>query len=150
MISAGEVGAVFTIVDQAGPVLRAIAAQMNAMQANIDKLAASFKEIRLPASVATSIGKMDKAMTDAMLTAGKLETSMSDIGAAADVGASAAAAGFGRIDAAIGTTQGRLAALRTEMRNVGSPGGGGEGGSWRRPPSGPLDLLLTANAPRAA
>jgi hypothetical protein len=129
MISAGEVGAVFAIKDEASVVLRAIAAQMNSLQATIDKAAASFKTIKLPPGVATAIGKMDKAMRDAMLSAGKLDTAMGDIGVSADAGAIKAAAGFGRIDAAISTTQGKLAALRAQLNNVGSPHAGG-GGGW--------------------
>jgi hypothetical protein len=129
VISAGEVGASFTIVDNASVVLRAIAAQMNAMQGTLDKMEASFKAIKLPPGAAASIGKMDKAMADAMGTAGKLETSLGDIGVAADRGAIAAAAGFGRIDAAIGITQGKLAALRSQLNNTGTPHAGGAGGA---------------------
>ena len=127
MISAGEVGAIFTIKDEASVVLRAIAAQMNALQATIDKVALSFKDIKLPPGVATAIGKMDKAMSDAAVSAGKLETSMADIGVAADKGALGAVAGFGRIDAAMATTQGKLASLRSQLNSTGAPhvGGGG-------------------------
>jgi hypothetical protein len=106
---------------------------MNALQGTIDKAAASFKEFRLPPGVATSIGKMEKAMSDAMLSAGKLETSMADIGVAANRGAMGAVAGFGKIDASIATTQSKLAALRKEMNSVGAPhpgGGGSGGGGW--------------------
>ena len=127
MISAGEVGAVFTIKDEASVVLRAIAAQMNALQGNVDKISASFKAIKLPPGVAASIDRMDKAMNSAMASAGKLETSMSDIGVAADRGSLAAVAGFGRIDSAISTTQGKLATLRAEMSRVGGGGGGWAG-----------------------
>lgn len=138
MISAGEVGGIFTIKDEASVVLRAIAAQMNSMQGSVDKLAMSFKGLKLPPGVSTSIGKMDKAMSDAMLTAGKLEDSLADMGVAADRGAVGAVAGFGRIDAAISTTQGKLAALRKEMGGVGRGVGGGgvSGGAWTRPGGG--------------
>jgi hypothetical protein len=128
MISAGEVGAVFSIKDEASVVLRAIASQMNSLQATIDKTAASFKEIRLPKGVATAIDRMEKAMATAMKTAVKLEDSLIDVGGAADKGATAAAAGFGRIDAAISTTQGKLAILRKEMRDLGHVGNGGRQG----------------------
>ena len=47
-------------------------------------------------------------------------------------GAGKAAAGFGRIDGAIATTQGKLAALKAEMRSTGAVGGIGGGGA---PPS---------------
>jgi hypothetical protein len=130
MLSAGEIGAVFTIKNDASVVLRAIASQMNALQGTIDKAAASFKEFRLPPGVSTAIGRMDKAMSDAMLTAGKLEGSLADMGVAADKGAVGAVAGFGRIDAAISTTQGKLAALRKEMGSVGAPHAGGGSGGW--------------------
>lgn len=136
MISAGEVGAIFTIKDEASVVLRVIAAQMNALQGNIDKLATSFKAIKLPPGIATAIGRIDKAMSSAMGTADKLETSLTDIGVAADRGAVGAVAGFGRIDAAISTTQGKVAALRKEMGSVGRGVGGGGGGAWARPGGG--------------
>ena len=123
MISEGEVGAVFTVVDEASPVLRAIAAQFNVLQASIDKLKVAFKEIKLPPGVAASINKMTAAMDKAVAAGGKLETSMGDIGVAADAGAFKAAAGFGRIDGAIATTQGKLAALKAELRATGGVGG---------------------------
>ena len=129
MISEGEVGAVFTVVDEASPVLRAIAAQFNVLQASIDKLKVAFKEIKLPPGVAASINKMTAAMDKAVAAGGKLETSMGDIGVAADAGAFKAAAGFGRIDGAIATTQGKLAALKAELRATGGVGGIGGGGA---------------------
>ena len=129
LISEGEVGAVFTVVDEASPVLRAIAAQFNVLQASIDKLKVAFKEIKLPPGVAASINKMTAAMDKAVAAGGKLETSMGDIGVAADAGAFKAAAGFGRIDGAIATTQGKLAALKAELRATGGVGGIGGGGA---------------------
>lgn len=144
MISAGEVGAVFVVKDEASVVLRAIAAQMNALQGTIDKTAETFKLLKFPPGLAGQIGKLDKLMTDLMGTAGKLDKSMEGIGVAADAGATAAAAGFGRIDVAIGTTMSRVATLKKEMdsigRGMGNGGGGGggsggHGGSGRRPGS---------------
>ena len=129
MISEGEVGAVFTIVDEASPIIRTIAEQFNKLQAQIDKLKLSFKEIRLPPSVEKSIATMTAAMDAAVGSAGKLEASMGDIGAAAESGSTKAAASFGKIDDSIATTQGKLAALKAELRATGGVGGIGGGGA---------------------
>ena len=127
MISEGEIGAIFSIVDEASPVLRALAEQFNALQGSIDKLKLAFKEIKLPPGVVKSITNMSAAMDKATVAAGKLEGSFGDIGAAAESGSTKTSASFGKIDESIATTQGKLAALKAELRTTGSVGGFGGG-----------------------
>src|ERR1700734_3664339 len=100
MIEAGTVGARFVIEDAASPVLKKLMDQFLALQGAIDKTRLALKELRLPPGLSTSVANLD--------------TSFTTIGTSADSMSAKVATGFGEIDAAISTTQGKLAALRGE------------------------------------
>jgi hypothetical protein len=106
MIEAGEVGAVFRIVDEASPVLREIAAQFERMEKVVQSAKASFDTLRLPPGLAASISKMEK--------------SFSALAGSADKGAAGAMAALGKIDTSVGATQERVAALSRELAAVGA------------------------------
>jgi hypothetical protein len=89
------------------------------LQGAIDKAKLSLSSMRLPPGLSRGVEKLDASFTT--------------IAASADSMSAKVTTGFGEIDAAISTTQGKLAALRAEMRNVGNAGssiGGLGGGGW--------------------
>src|ERR1700761_9370889 len=100
MITAGEVGAVFKIVDEASPVLKKLMDQFTALQGVIDRTALAMKEIKFPAGLNKSLGTLDaklKSITDsAAATAGAVGSS------------------FEKMDASIATTAEAIAKLKTE------------------------------------
>jgi hypothetical protein len=136
LISAGAVGATFTIENLASATLKKLLDEFVALQGAVDKTIASLKELRLAPGLASGVAKLDKSITSLAVSAEGMSTKVT--------------AGFGEIDAAISTTQGRLAALKAEMREVGavgvgagprtaSNGGGGgrgRGGMFRHSGSG--------------
>ena len=82
MIEAGEVGAVFTIVDEASPVLRALMEQFNALQVTIDRTKLALKELVMPPGLTASVGRMTKAFNDAAGAVGRVKASLGEIDAA--------------------------------------------------------------------
>ena len=113
MISAGEVGAVFIIADEASPVLKLLMDQMNALQGVIEKTQLALKELKFPPGLNRSIGNMDRALTAA--------------GTSADAMAGKVASGFAKIDGSVNVTQAKIAALKAEMRTLGTGVGVGVG-----------------------
>ena len=117
MISAGAVGATFTVIDEAGPVLRRLMDQFLQLQGTIDKAKISLRELRMPPGPGSGVDKLDGQFTT--------------LAVSADTMAGKVATGFGEIDTAIATTQAKLAMLRSEMRGVGNAGSEiGSGGGW--------------------
>jgi hypothetical protein len=117
MIEAGAVGARFTVVDEASPVLRALMNRFLELQDVIDKAKLSLSSLRLPPGLGAGVGKLDESFTT--------------LAGTADTTAAKIATGFGEIDSAIATTQRKVAMLREEMKGIGAPhAGGGGGGGW--------------------
>src|SRR6185437_3033442 len=112
MIEAGEVGAVFTVVDKASAVLKAIADQLKALQARIDAIQARFDG--LGAGLGASFDKAALAISSGM-------------GKAADN----AIAELGRIDAAAAATAANVGRIGRGVALLGGPGVGGGGGGGR-------------------
>ena len=106
MISAGEVGAVFAVKDEASPVLKALMDQFNALGATLDRTKLALAELKLPPGLNAAIGRMDKALAGA--------------GNTADLMAGKVSGGLAKIDASVGVTQGRIAALKAEMGTLGA------------------------------
>lgn len=118
MITAGEVGAVFKIVDEASPVLKALAEQFTKLQTTIERTKTMLKELRFPPGINKGLGTMAEKL------------------AALDRVANTAAGGvdkaFASMDASIATTIGEVKKLQAEMRGLGrtaSAGGGVLGGA---------------------
>jgi hypothetical protein len=140
MISAGSVGAEFTIVDNAGPVLRALMAQFMALGAQIDKTQLAMRALAVPPG-------MNRALA-------VTETRMTAIADAAKAASDESVASFAKVDASAATTTASLAAVSAELRNIaagakavngsslklgggsggggGAAAGGGRGGLWGR------------------
>lgn len=106
MITAGEVGAVFAVKDEASAVLKALQDQFNALQISIDKVRLGLSELKFPPGLNQSIGNMDRALASAGTTAESMSGKVSG--------------GFVKIDESIAVTQSRLSALKAEMATVGS------------------------------
>ena len=131
MIEAGEVGAVFTIVDEASPILRALMEQFNALQATIDRTKLALKELVMPPGLTASVGRMTKSFNEAAGALGKVKLSISEAGAAAEgtagkveaIGGAAVTAAE-RMGAAFNTsldaTQAKVAQVAEEIRAVGA------------------------------
>src|SRR6185437_11209888 len=109
MIEAGEVGAVFTVVDKASAVLKAIADQLKVLQERIDAIQARFDG--LGAGLGASFDKAALAISSGM-------------GKAADN----AIAELGRIDAAAAATAANVGRIGRGAALLGGPGVGGGGG----------------------
>ena len=126
MISAGEVGAVFTIKDDASAVLARLADQFNALQGVIDKIKESI----------ASIGGMEGGL-------GKLQEQLTQTGRAGADASQIITDAFGKVDGAVDTAISRVNALRDSFTQAaeaaravtvapgmggGSRGGAGGGG----------------------
>jgi hypothetical protein len=128
MIEAGQVGARFTLVNEASPVIKKLMEDFTALQGTIDRFMSSLDAMRLPPGLGVGIGKLDESL-------GTVATS-------AETMSAKVAAGFGDMDSAISATQRKLAALRSEMRGVGNAGSE-IGGSRTIGPNG--QVLRTGN-----
>lgn len=121
MIEAGEVGAVFRIVDEASPVLRRIMAEFERFEVVIKQVKASLDTFKLPPGVNTALGNMAK--------------NFDKIALAADASAKGATAGLAKIDAALIATEGRVAGLAASLRAASAGMAqlrvGGSGGTLR-------------------
>src|SRR6185437_7355149 len=124
MIEAGEVGAVFTVVDKASAVLKAIADQLKVLQERIDAIQARFDGLGAglgasfdKAALAISSG-MGKAADTAIAELGRI-----DAGAAAEVEAAAAAACLHAVRMAEGRTSGASEPGCPEVRTSVCPAG---------------------------
>ena len=105
MISAGEVGAVFRIGDEASAQLRRMAEQFDALQAAVDRTQAAFKALAIPPGVNRSLGRMEERM--------------SKVADAAKLTSDAIASSFANVDKSIATSAGALADLAKELKAVG-------------------------------
>jgi hypothetical protein len=104
MIQAGEVGATFTIIDEAGPVLKRLMSQFMALQGIIERTQAAMKIMVMPPGMNRSLGIMSTRMTK--------------IAEASKAAGDASAASFTKIDAAAATTSASLANVAREMRGI--------------------------------
>src|SRR6185437_2660077 len=100
MIEAGEVGAVFTVVDRASAVLKAIADQLKVLQAEIDRVSASFRELGSGASLARFNGQVRFADERLAKLAGTSEATALAIGRNFDNAAAAIDGGMGKATSA--------------------------------------------------
>lgn len=106
MIEAGEVGAILKIVDEASPTLKRIAAQLNELQAALDRTKLAMAEIKFPPGLNRSIGSFSEKLAG--------------VGGAADTAAAGVKTAFGSMDASILATQERVAALAKDIATVGA------------------------------
>lgn len=83
MISAGEVGAVFAIVDEASPVLRLLIEQFERLDALIGRTKEQLSSLRMPTGAARAIAEMDASLAKLPVSTDKAVASM--------------ATGFGRL-----------------------------------------------------
>lgn len=119
MISAGEVGAVFKIVNEASPVLKALMDEMNALQGVIDRTKLALKDLTFPPGLNRSIANMDRALQG--------------VATQAENTAKVTQSGFEAIDRSVGRTAALVGDLKREMRGIGPTGGGfGSRGSTGR------------------
>ncbi|HYA07481.1 MAG TPA: hypothetical protein VEF90_16470 [Xanthobacteraceae bacterium] len=106
MISAGEVGALFKVVDEASPVLRRLMDQFNALQGVIDRTKAAMAELRFPTGLNKSISNMGRALKG---VADQTKLTTETVGV-----------GFKKIDESVSTTTKLVADLRKEMSGLAS------------------------------
>ena len=143
MISAGEVGAVFIVKDEASPVLKKLMEQFEALGKSIESTKKLMQTFKLPAGLNASL----KVMAD----------NLAAIGAATDRASGQFGRNFDLMDASINRTTDRMAALAAEIRGVaaesaslgrgiGTFSGRGGGGSRSSIPNGPS---IGVSGPRA-
>ena len=104
MISAGEVGAVFRVVDEASPILKRLMDQFNALQVTIERTEAAMKALVMPPGLNRSLGTMERrfrAISDASKITGDV-----------------ASASFAKIDSALGATVTNLGNVSREMKAI--------------------------------
>lgn len=104
MINAGEVGAVFRIVDEGSPVLRRLMEQFNALQGAIERTQAAMKALAMPPGLNRSLGTMEgrfRAVADASKVTGDV-----------------ASASFAKIDSAMAATAANLGNVSREMKAI--------------------------------
>jgi len=134
MIEAGEVGAVFTVVDEASVILQRLARQfkeLDALVLNTKKSLAGFGK---------TLG-LDKLAADTAAISRELTT----IGTTADASVARANAAFGKMDASVDASIAQISKLKAEMASLGRipgtgrflPGGGGGGGGGGSIRNGP-------------
>lgn len=117
MISAGEVGATFTIRDDASAVLQRLADQFNQLQVVIDNIKKSIE----------SIGGADSGL-------GKLQETLTATGRSGEDAGRVITEAFSKVDGSVDSTVARVNALKTALTEAASaasgirmPGGGGGG-----------------------
>src|ERR1700691_3190548 len=120
MISAGEVGAVFEIQNNASATLLALMAQFEELQTKVDAAQEAMREIAFPSGLLGEVTSLDDKLMS--------------IGESANKGAEAARAGFASIDASIDATATAVSRLKREMAGLGA--GVGAGGSHVIGPAG--------------
>src|SRR5579883_2240492 len=103
MITAGEVGAVFKIVDEASPVLRRLSEQFTQFEKKIDR-------------IKRSLGTMFDSVKDSDAVFGRLLGGIDKLGAASEKAGAKFAAAF---DGAADKATERIAALRKEIEGIG-------------------------------
>ena len=118
MIDAGEVGALFRIVDEASPVLRRLMEQFDALQEVIDRTKLALRELTMPPGVSASIARINRSLTTATDAAGRLEKSFGAIDGASQVAADAAIGNFSRIDGSITGTTKLIGDMSAELKAV--------------------------------
>lgn len=124
MISAGEVGAIFTIKDEASVVLKRLIDQFNLLEAKLDKVKESLATLKMPGGLNRSIGNMERGLKG--------------VAEQAERTAMLTKNGFRAIDESVAITAERVAALKAEMAGLGRAGGGlGRGGIGGGGGSGP-------------
>lgn len=123
MLDAGSVGALFSIKDEASPVIRNIIAELEAMQSAVDKAKLALAELKMPPGLTRSVGNAAKAMKSLGNEAARAGNEMT--------------AGLGRADASfIATTEKagilkkELAAAAREAREIRVGGVGGRAGMF--------------------
>jgi hypothetical protein len=104
MISAGEVGAVFKVVDEASPILKRLMDQFNALQVTIDRVKLSMKDFMFPPGLSRSLTNMEKALKG---VATQTETT-----------SGAVSSGFAKMDESVALTQANIARLGKEIRGL--------------------------------
>ena len=122
MIEAGEVGAVFKVVDQASVTLTRIAEAFERLDGLIKSVKDQLGTIRLPPGINAQLGRLNEQI-DALP-------------ASADKAVAGVTGAFGKIDESVNATQERVLALKGEMASLGKTGGGalllgGAGGGGR-------------------
>ena len=117
MISAGEVGAVFRIVDEASPVLRRILELMDALTASVDRTKLSLKTLTVPAGLNRSLGITRDRFVG--------------IAEASNASGDAVAASFVKMDGAIAATSANIANMGRELKAIGSESRAIGGGNLR-------------------
>jgi len=114
MIEAGEVGAVFTVVDEASVILQRLARQFK----ELDALVLGTKKQLASFGNSAGLGKLSGEIA----AAGR---ELSTIGGAAELAAAKAGASFDKLDVAVNASIDRVAVLKNELRSLGRiPGGG--------------------------
>ncbi|MGD0186792.1 MAG: hypothetical protein ABSC25_16280 [Roseiarcus sp.] len=104
MIEAGAVGARFTILDDASPVLKRLMDLFNSLQLSIDRTQAAMKLLVMPPGLNRSLGAMEKRF---MAISGASK-------AAGDV----ASASFAKMDSAMAATAANLGNVSREMKAI--------------------------------
>ena len=104
MIEAGAVGARFTILDDASPVLKRLMDLFNSLQLSIDRTQAAMKLLVMPPGLNRSLGAMEKRF---MAISGASK-------AAGDV----ASASFAKMDSAMAATAANLGNVSREMKMI--------------------------------
>jgi hypothetical protein len=120
MISAGEVGAIFEIQNNASATLLALMEQFEALQTKVDAAQEAMRAIAFPSGLLGEVTALDDKLMS--------------IGESADKGAEAARAGFASIDESIDATATAVSRLKREMAGLGA--GVGAGGSHVIGPAG--------------
>jgi hypothetical protein len=118
MISAGEVGAIFEIQNNASATLLALMEQFEALQTKVDAAQEAMRSIAFPSGLLGEVTALDDKLMS--------------IGESANKGAEAARAGFASIDESVGATATAVARLKREMAGLGA----GMGGSHAIGPGG--------------
>jgi hypothetical protein len=106
MISAGEVGAVFKVVDEASPALRRILEQMNALTAAVDRTQLALKSLTMPPGLNRSLGLTEKRFAN--------------IADASKVTGDVVASTFVKIDRAAAATASNVANIGRELKAIGA------------------------------
>lgn len=117
MISSGEVGAVFRIVDEGSPVLKSLMDQFNALEGVIERVKVTMRDIKLPPGLTRSMANLERNMKGVVDQSARM--------------GEMASSGFLKIDESVATTKRMVADLRKEMAAVGTESrrlGGGVGG----------------------
>lgn len=141
MLEAGEVGAIFSIVDEASVVLARIADRFEALDKVIKQTKEALATFRLPPGINAQLTRLNDRLAALPASADKAAAGVTKafdaLSGSADTAVGGVSAAFGRIDASVSATQDRVLTLKKEMEGLGrmpvatplafAGGGGGRG-----------------------